>query len=481
MMRSLRIRLVAATFAASILILLTAASFIYGLIRASLLAEFDMTLLAKARAIAAVAEQDEGRFELDLGAAQMPEFDPGKRCEYFQIWDEHGRPLSQSTSLLGDSLNNPSGGEVPSFRYTTLPDGRPGRQLTLLSSIPTDHGIEGEAEELPQAVVLIAAARDTLDLNHTLGQLALLLGSVTVGAGLLTVVVLSAVVRFALKPVGVLAAQIAKVDATNVSHRGEFDCSIEELDPIVDRLNELLDRLNTAFAREKAFTADVAHELRTPLAGLSAALEVCASRPRDESAYREVVLKCLGTSRAMQTMVENLLMLVRADAGQLTLQNESFDLRRFVKECWCSFQTHVAGRKLTVDWPGNATPMDVATDREKLRLVLCNLFDNAARHSTHGGRVTIIVDQGAGEAVVEIRNTGCSLVPEEAEKVFQRFWKKDTVRTEGAEHCGLGLPLCRRIVEALGGSIDACVENSSFAVKIRLPRVHTQVTRSRSG
>ncbi len=468
-MRSLRIRLVAATFAASILILVAAAAIIYGMIRTSLLAQFDLTLQAKAKAIAALAEEDEGRFEVDLGAAQLPEFEPGERCEYFQIWDENGSPLYRSSSLLTDSLDNPVGNRLPSFRFTTLPDGRPGRQLVMLSPIRTDHGVDGESKAIPQAVVHIAAARDTLDLNHTLGQLALLLGSVIVGAALLMVVALTAVVRFALKPVETLAAQIAEVDASNVSQRGKFACSIEELDPVVERLNELLDRLNAAFERERAFTADVAHELRTPLAGLSAALEVCISHPRDETAYKAVVLKCLGTTRATQAMVENLLTLARADAGQLPLQKESLELCRFVKECWRNFEAQVAARMLTVDEPEDSKPVNVLADQEKLRLILSNLFDNAVRHCDRGGRVTIKVEQGAEVAVVEICNTGCRLTPEQAERVFDRFWKEDSVRAEGPEQCGLGLSICRRVVQCLGGSIDADVRNNSFLVTMVLP------------
>ncbi len=481
-MRSLRNRLVVATLVAMLLILLVAASAIYGMIRRALLAEFDETLLTKARAITSVAEQDDVRFELDLEAVQMPEFEPGERPEYFQIWSSENSVLARSSTLSGQSLEAGGATKMPSYRYGVLPDGRPGRQVTFVTPIRIDHGDDEDEDEEEQdndddeqmgadsqVIVTICVARDTLDLDQTLRGLGWLLGSVSLGAALLSVLILIVVVSFTLKPVGAFAAQISEIDASNVSENDQLTCSIEELDPVVHRLNEFLERLEKAFAREKAFTADVAHELRTPLAGLSAALEVCASRPRDEAAYKEVIQKCLGTTRAMQSMVENLLTLARADAGQLTLQNKPLDLLSFAADCWRPFEEHATKRGLHVQWPDDAQPIDVVTDREKLRLVLSNIFDNAVRHSDQGGTVTVEAAGDPKEAVFEVRNTGCDLPPDAVERVFERFWIHDTARTEGAEHCGLGLPLCRRIVTALGGSISATLEQGSFAVRLRLP------------
>ena len=371
-MRSLRNRLVAATLAATFLILLVTASLIYGLIRGALVAEFDEALLTKARAIASLAEEDAGRFEFDLDAAQMPEFKPGDRPEYFQIWSSESAMLARSRSLSSHSLDAAGATEVPSYRFKELPDGRPGRQVTVVTPIRTEHGSEATSEDQTgansQAIVTICVARDTLDLDQTLWRLGLLLGSVSLGAALLSVVVLVVVVRFTLKPVGALAVRISEIDASNVSGKGRLCCSVVELDPVVHRLNEFLERLETAFARERAFTADVAHELRTPLAGLSAALEVCSSRPRDEAAYREVILKCLGATQTMQVMVENLLTLARADAGQLTLRKEPLDLLSFAADCWQPFEQRATQRGLQVQWPNDAETIDIVTDRESSAL-----------------------------------------------------------------------------------------------------------------
>ncbi len=265
-MRSLRNRLLAAMLAAMFVILIAAASLLFALIRGALVVKFDEALLAKARGIASVAEWDEGRFELDLEATQMPEFEPGDRAEYFQIWSSDGSVLVRSASLAGLSLDASKATEIASYRFTELPNGRPGRQVTVVTPVRADHGGDVSSGEPAlsnsQAPVTISIARDTVDLNETLWRLATLLGLVAVATALLSVLLVTLVVNYALKPVDLLARQISEIDPANVTNKGRLVCSIQELDPVVDRLNELLERLDEAFAREKAFTADVAHELR---------------------------------------------------------------------------------------------------------------------------------------------------------------------------------------------------------------------------
>ena len=192
-------------------------------------------------------------------------------------------------------------GQPPSCRFLDLPDGRAGRLLTAQLPIrrETADGDQADANrdqadadrdssERPMhasldSSVVLSVARDTRDMDRVLSQIRWLLTSVLVAASLVSAAAMLVVVRHGLKPVTALAEQISMVDDNCLSKRIELPDTAEELAPVVNRLNELLDRLQATIDREKGFTADVAHELRTPIAGLETALEVCASRPRERT------------------------------------------------------------------------------------------------------------------------------------------------------------------------------------------------------
>ena len=193
--------------------------------------------------------------------------------------------------------------------------------------------------------------------------------------------------------------------------------------PVVQRLNDLLQRLQDTLEREKAFSSDVAHELRTPLSGLETALEVSASQRRSPEEYERVIQRCLDVSRRMHVMVDNLLMLARAESKQLVVQREPVDLADLSREAWTNFQQRADERKLHIDW---RVPADciVDSDQEKIRLLLHNFFDNAVSYTDQGGRITIAIERRP-KATLQVSNTGSRLTAEDATHVFERFWRGD--------------------------------------------------------
>jgi two-component system, OmpR family, heavy metal sensor histidine kinase CusS len=242
-----------------------------------------------------------------------------------------------------------------------------------------------------------------------------------------------------------------------------------ELMPVIHRLNDLLRRLEDAFSREKAFTADVAHELRTPLAGLRATLEVSLSQSREPEKHREAIRDSLQVAHQMQDMVDNLLWLARTEAGQLRVDRGPVDLGDLLNECWKTLADRAQTRGLCVDWDVHS-PCALSTDRDKLRQAVHNLLDNAVTHADSGGRVRIEAGREPDRIRCRITNTGSRISPEDAERVFDRFWRGDQARTDTGVHCGLGLSLSRRIVTLLGGRISVTsAVGGEFSVTMVFP------------
>ena len=281
--------------------------------------------------------------------------------------------------------------------------------------------------------------------------------------------VLIRVVGQSLRPVTVLASEIGALRETDLSRRLASGAVPSELTSVVDKLNGLLTRLDQAFAREKAFTADVAHELRTPLAGLRSTLEVCRLRPRESSAYESAIDECRGIVDRMEAMVESLLLLARSDAGQVAIECRDADLGTLVSQTWAQFEYRASRRGLNVTRQ-TPSPCLAATDPDKLQIVLHNLMDNAVSYVNEGGSICINVHSIAAIPTIEIANTGSLIAASETPRLFERFWRGGDARTDVGLHCGLGLSLTQRLMSLIGGEIDIkTTSGGQFVVSLKLP------------
>jgi len=445
---SLRVRLLVGAALAMGVVLPAAGILLYLLVRASLLAGFDGALESKVRAFAALVDQED-EVEVEFDERNLPELRRSHRPEYLEVWKGDGAVLYRSPSLGHRDLERVGGPPgSPAFRSVRLPDGRRGR-IAGLTFVPRE---ENPGRRVAQEATLVLG-RETREVDETLARLRALLIAVCAGAILASVGLLAWVVRRGLRPVSDLATQIARVGEADLSARIAAGSAPSELLPVVLRLNDLLARLEGAFNRERAFSADVAHELRTPLAGLRTTLEVALSRERDSLAFREALSDCLDICVPMQAMVDNLLALARADAGQVDLVAEPVDLDEILKECWVPFAARAAERRLRVEWAVDPAAL-LQTDRGTLRLILQNLLGNAVAYADPGGLVRIETRERDGRMEMIILNSGNKLTPEQAGHVFERFWRGDAARTEAGLHCGLGLALCQKLTGVLGGSIS---------------------------
>ena len=471
-MHTLRGRLLFGTTVGTGCVLAGAAVALYVMVESSLLTQFDETLEAKARSLASAVEQDGGALELEFNATSLPEFGQSDASEYFQIWSADGQVVARSPSLGdNDLLRIAPEVDTTTVKHVALPDGRAGRCIGF-SFVPRQERLWYELGLQAPIEATVVVARGTAKIQATIARLKWVLVVGCGGAILVAVVVLLGCVTAGLAPLRTIAAEIGAIGETSLSSRLDPDKAPGELVPVVSRLNELLQRLDRAFSHEKAITADMAHELRTPLAGLRTTLEVSLSKNRTDVAYREAMTKLLAGCVQMQRMIETLLELARADAGQLDVTLESVDLVDALRVCWCSFEKQAQDRRLTLTWDVPQA-CEVATDPTKLQLILNNLLDNAVTYADEGGSISVSVEPDVHVVRFRIANTGNHLPASDTQHVFERFWRGDTARasSNGLRRCGLGLPLCQRLVLLLGGTIEASTnDDGSFTVSFTLPR-----------
>jgi len=467
--KSLRLRLLIHTSLAVAFIVALLGTAVYYFTRRSLERDFNEALLNQARAVAATAELHHGKIIFDFDPEEMPQFVIKNHPDYFEAWI-NPTTIIRSPSLGDRDLPQPAAIGPITYKDLFLPNGAHGRVLGMSFPIAEEHDEAGLFIHDPDSQTIpLSVASETESLRRTLEQLLWLL----VGLCSLAVVVSGAalvlVVSRAVRPIERITRDIDALRESNLSARLAVPDIPSELRPVVEKLNGLLTRLETAFARERSFTADVAHELRTPLAALVTTFDVCRTRQRDEPAYIAAIDKSRQVAQRMQGMIEALLMVARADAGQLAVKLQSVDAADLIDDCWAMFAYQADARGLVVNI-NVQRPALLETDPEKVRIILHNLFDNAVAYANDAGTVRISAELSEGRFCLEVANTGSQISQEQVPRVFDRFWRGDESRVNTGVHSGLGLSLSQRLARLLNGEIEIhSAKMDWFTARLTLP------------
>jgi len=276
------------------------------------------------------------------------------------------------------------------------------------------------------------------------------------------------VVQRGLRPLRSLEMEIRTIDDTDLARRISTAELPGELRPIVGQLNDLLLRLEDAFAGERTFTASAAHEFRTPLAGIRTQLDVCLRRPRSCEEYQAVLTQCLTALISLQRMVDTLLDLARLDAGVIRPASQSVDVAGLVRSQWQRVESQASSRGCSVDI-NMPDSLEFSTDPVLLEHIVSNLLGNAAEYADSSGTIRIFAGRNGGKLRLTIANPAVSLTPGDAANMFDRFWRKDAVRTNTGQHCGLGLSVAERYAGILGGQVHAVLRDGQLEVVVELP------------
>ena len=317
-------------------------------------------------------------------------------------------------------------------------------------------------------VLVVVVSRPLTETDRLLSTTALVLG---VGMAMLVIAVVIVgygLAGAALRPVREMAAAARTFSERDLHRRIELDLPPDELGQLAEVFNGMLDRLETAFDSLRRFTADAAHELRAPLALMRTEVEVALARPRNADEYRGTLEKTLAEIERLSRMAEELLMLARADAGALAAQMTKVDLPNLIRDTTDLWRPLAAGREVALA-EQLADRGYVWGDADLLRRLLDNLIDNALRHSTAGGTITISCASLDKWWDVIVADSGPGVPADMRPLIFERFTRADPARQRDTGGAGLGLALCAAIAELHNGSItldDARGTGAKFVVRL---------------
>ena len=459
-MYSIRKKLTLSIIGGMVVILSVTTLFLYFLIAREVQTVFDSTLLDKTHAMISITELDaEDGLEFDFTEGIMPEFESESNAQYYQVW-QHGTDLLIKSPSLGEQNLPQFEIELGTHQFADvdLADGRSGRLIAInflprleLSDDEDDKKSGEPVVELeipvPQPLMLVLA-RERESLDEMLLSIGLLIGLIMLTVAMVGGIMVRRMVGNGLLPLSSLAERVSQIDESKLDMRLKHNSKQSiEIAPIEDQVNHLLERLQSAFEREKRFSSNVAHELRTPLSELRTLSEVGKMVPDDRDQTLAFFNDVGEVSKQMETVVLTLLELARSDAGLLKSDPEDIVLADYCNLVWQQAVNGTTnGKKLVNSIPGDLV---INTDKEKLGMILSNLFINAVSYSPVDAEICIEIEMRNNKVAIQVSNAAFDLKPEDIIHMKDRFWRKQKAHI-AVGHSGLGLSL----VDALARIMD---------------------------
>lgn len=378
---------------------------------------------------------------------------------YVRLLDEEGRVLYHSPNLDERSLpiRLPDEAQETSIRHRW--DGDLAR--TLYTPLFTDDGalrgwleVTGYEWALQQELLRLAQAM-------VIGIL-LSVALAAFGGYLLA--------RRALRPVASMTEAADRIRATDLSARLPTRFGVrDELTELAETFNRMIERLESSFRRERRFTDNAAHELLTPLTTISNTVQIALRRERDIETYRQALRSVQTDVEEMTETVQGLLQLARMDRVH-DLPREPVNMSRIVEEYAARHLERAERQKMRLQVE---VEPDVWVEAEPGRIgeILNNLIDNAIKYTPGGGRVSIRLAREGETASLTVSDTGLGFLPEESDKLFDRFYRSTMAEVQERPGSGLGLAIVKVIAETYGGRVTASSEgpHAGSTFEVRLP------------
>jgi heavy metal sensor kinase len=287
----------------------------------------------------------------------------------------------------------------------------------------------------------------------------------------------------ALAPVNRIVEEARAIDSSRLSQRLSVPAAHDELRRLSETLNSMLDRIEAAVTRIKQFTADASHELRAPVTLMQAAAEYNLRRERTREELVEAMEKILRESKRTSQLIDNLLLLARADSDEEVLNSTPVHVNSVLRDAVDRAREFAAGKNIRLASNIGENELFVSGDAGLLQRLFFVLIENGIKYTPGNGSVSVALRPSSDEVVIEVADTGIGITPEDVPHVFDRFWRVDKARSRKMGGTGLGLSIAKWIVEKSSGTIrveSAVGHGSKF--EVRLPKLQSNhtVTASRS-
>lgn len=392
-------------------------------------------------------------------------------------------------NALDDELKNPRSGETAVYWIRivgpdeTILTETPGMDRLLPVRVfppasalgprlPADYHTDGklfslltENETVNGGPHTVQIAQDRSTDEHFRKQFRTLLGLVLSVGVIASALVAVSVTRRGLRPLTEMKRALERVQPAHLNERIDPGRWPSELRPVAASFDDMLTRLEDSFTRLSQFSADLAHELRTPIGNMLGEAQVALTRERTTEEYRSVVESTAAECERLSGVIDSLLFLARAESAEQQIARSSFNARAAVEKIVSFYQTFAEDRHVEIACIGDA---EIFADPILFNRAMGNLIDNALRFTPDKGRIRIAINARENGAEVSVTDDGSGIDPEHLPRVFDRFYRADPSRSSAGT--GLGLSLVKSIVDLHGGS--ASIEsqpNRGTAVILTFP------------
>ena len=446
--RTLAFRLSAAYSLAGLLLLLLGTASLYLVLRTELDRSTDLFLADKLHVLRTMLRERPGdedglreEIELETAARRYQQF-------YIRLLDERGVPIL-TTPGMAEQLDL-----AELVRRTR---DRPEHSIPMAGKHGQALRVASAAAPVGSPVADIDMIQIAIDISQEedlLRRYRLWFWAILLATSVLFPLVGYRIARHGIRPVQEISETARRITSTNLRERIHAEGYPTELASLARTFNEMLDRLEESFERVSRFSADIAHDLRTPVNNIRGEVEVALSRARAADEYRDVLASSLEESVRLSSLIGDLLFMARAESPLTELHRENVkigELLTTVRDYYEASATE-AGISLVVN--NGEEPLNAELDRSLMLRAVSNLVSNAIAHTPPRGTVTLAVTSEQEAIRIEVSDTGVGIPADALPRVFDRFFRVDPSRSKTSGGTGLGLAIVQSILSLHGGSAE---------------------------